>query len=238
MTGFWLASYIALWVVIGLLAFVVMGLLRQFGLLQMRMGIEPGVLITGEGLERGVEAPEFEALDVVSTRVFRSSELRGRRAVLVFLTPTCGECREVAKQLSDVANQWREIQFLGVCYGSEQACEELAAQSSLRVPLLRDLENSISSAYGVRSTPFAYLIDEEGRILMRGVVNTWPQLQALIEERGTLRSGIALDEVIGRETVQAVAGEHRQRTTARDLSSKGMSPPEVLSSQRGNKHEG
>jgi len=206
MTDLWIASYIALWVVVAALAFIVMGLLRQFGLIQMRVGIEPGVLVTADGLERGMMAPDFEAEDVITGRVFKSGQLRGRRAVLVFLTPTCGECRSLASQLSQLADQWHEVQFLAVCYGSAQACRELSTQTNLRVPLLWDTENALAQSYAVSVTPFAYLIGEDGTILIRGVVNTWPQLEALIEERGTLRTGVALEDVIRKEPAAAVAG--------------------------------
>ena len=40
MEGIWLASYLLQWVLIGLLAFVVIGLMRQIGELRLRVGEE------------------------------------------------------------------------------------------------------------------------------------------------------------------------------------------------------
>ena len=61
MSGVWLASYLVLWLVVLILAFLLAGSLRQLGLIQLRLGDDPGALITDTGLERGVQAPEFVA---------------------------------------------------------------------------------------------------------------------------------------------------------------------------------
>ena len=57
MSGVWLASYIVLWVVVLVLGFLLAGALRQLGLMQLRLGDDPGALITDTGLERGSKAP-------------------------------------------------------------------------------------------------------------------------------------------------------------------------------------
>lgn len=75
MTEFWTASYVLLWLIVAGLCFIVMGLLRQFGLIQLRLGPEPGVLITKEGLERGTPAPDFALVDVQSQNLIRLPEL-------------------------------------------------------------------------------------------------------------------------------------------------------------------
>ena len=49
MSGVWLASYIVLWVVVLVLAFLLAGALRQLGLMQLRLGDDPGALITDTG---------------------------------------------------------------------------------------------------------------------------------------------------------------------------------------------
>ena len=63
MSGVWLASYLVLWLVVLVLAFLLAGSLRQLGLIQLRLGDDPGALITDSGLERGAQAPEFIAAD-------------------------------------------------------------------------------------------------------------------------------------------------------------------------------
>ena len=62
MEGIWLASYLLQWVLIGLLAFVVFGLMRQIGELRLRVGEErevgiscrkQGAALSGERVSMG-----------------------------------------------------------------------------------------------------------------------------------------------------------------------------------------
>ena len=64
MSEVWAASIIVLWVLVLFLAFLLMGALRQLGLLQLRLGNDPGALVTRSGLDRGTLAPDFTALPV------------------------------------------------------------------------------------------------------------------------------------------------------------------------------
>lgn len=183
----WIASTVAQWVVMVALAFIVVGLARQLGLLQLRLGVDPGVLITKEGWDRGIPAPEFAAPDVLSEgHLVKLSEVRGRRIALVFLTPTCISCRELVPHLNRMARERQgEVRFLAIMHGSGRTCSEFARRFKLQIPLLADVDNSVAQLYRVAATPFAYLIDEEGLVLIRGVVNSWPHLEALMDEEGT-----------------------------------------------------
>jgi hypothetical protein len=89
MSGVWLASYIVLWVVVLLLAFLLAGALRQLGLLQLRLGDDPGALITETGLERGAQAPDFTALDSETGELVSLSDLPAVPRMLVFASPGC-----------------------------------------------------------------------------------------------------------------------------------------------------
>ncbi len=136
MNELWLASYLLLWVVVAGLSFIVMGLLRQLGLIQLRLGPDPGVLITQEGLERGTLAPEFAALDVVNKQQVRLSDLKSQRVLAVFLTPTCIACRQLMPHLKEIArDSRRNVSVLTICHGSEVTCGEFAKVYRLDFPL-------------------------------------------------------------------------------------------------------
>jgi methylamine dehydrogenase accessory protein MauD len=186
----WIALDIAQWSIIVGLSFIVMGLVRQQGLILLRLGIDPGVLITKEGLERGASAPDFEAFAVQSGKVVRLSDFRGRRVALVFLSPTCVACRELVPHLNEIARSRQgQLQLVAVMNGGGATCAEFVRRFKVRIPLLVDSTNAIAQSYGVVATPFAFLIDEWGTILIRGVVNTWPHLEALLDEQGTFQHG-------------------------------------------------
>jgi methylamine dehydrogenase accessory protein MauD len=185
----WAASYVVLWIVVAALVFLVMGLLRQLGLIQLRLGIDPGVLITPEGLERGSQAPDFEAVDVQTERLTRATDFRGRRLILIFLSPNCLACRELIPHLNEFANERRsESSIVVICYGMKRSCAEFRRMFRLELSLLADPENKIAVLYQVRATPFAFLIDENGLVRIRGVVNSWMHLDALLKEEGTIQT--------------------------------------------------
>ena len=97
------------------MAFILVGLLRQLGLIQARLGPEAGALITPEGLGRGTEAPDFEGVELFTKEHIRLQDFRGRRVLLVFLSPTCVPCRDLAPHLNQVFSQHRkQIELLAL----------------------------------------------------------------------------------------------------------------------------
>lgn len=186
MGGLWAASYVALWIVVVLLVVFTMGLLRQLGQIQLRLGPDPGALLVDEGLERGSLAPEIEGTDAQAQHPVTLSAFRGRRVVVVFLSPGCVACRQLVPHLRTVARGYRgKLQFLAVCSGAETGCEEFLHGIKLQIPLIFDRDNAIAASYAVQSTPFAFLINERGTILIGGIVNTGAHLESLISEEGT-----------------------------------------------------
>ncbi len=70
---FWIASFVVLWLLVICMAFLLAGAFRELGLIRLRMGDDPGALITDEGLLRGALAPDFEGIDVLTREPVRSS---------------------------------------------------------------------------------------------------------------------------------------------------------------------
>ena len=81
--------------VVVVLAFLLAGSLRQLGLMQLRLGDDPGALITDSGLERGVQAPEFVAAHSETEEPVSLYELPPVPRLLVFASPGCLSCREL-----------------------------------------------------------------------------------------------------------------------------------------------
>src|SRR6266516_3410689 len=138
MSGVWLASYVVLWVVVLLLAFLLAGALRQLGLLQLRLGDDPGALITDTGLERGAEAPDFTALGAESGELVSLSDLPAVPRMLVFASPGCLSCRELIPGLNEVRKTRGDWDFVVVCRGELESCRRLGRMNGLEAPLLVD----------------------------------------------------------------------------------------------------
>jgi methylamine dehydrogenase accessory protein MauD len=188
MSGVWLASYIVLWLVVFALAFLLAGALRQLGLIQLRLGDDPGALITDTGLERGTKAPDFTALDSESSELVTLSELDPVARMIVFASPGCLSCRELIPGLNEVRKTRRDHDFLVVCRGDLESCQAFGRMNRLEAPMVVDTTGQIEKDYLVTLTPFAYLLDHEGNVVIRGVANDWRQLESLLEQEGTIQA--------------------------------------------------
>ena len=206
MSGVWLASYIVLWLLVLLLAFLLAGALRQLGLLQLRLGDDPGALITDTGLERGTQAPDFTALDGSSGEPVSLSDLPAVPRMLVFASPGCLSCRELIPGLNEVRKTRGDWDFLVICRGDLESCRRFGRMNGLEAPMMVDTDGQIEKDYAVTLTPFAYVVDHEGRVVIRGVANDWRQLESLLEQEGTLQAG----------TLVAVAGGPAELTEERE----------------------
>jgi methylamine dehydrogenase accessory protein MauD len=190
MSGAWLASYLVLWLVVLVLAFLLAGSLRQLGLMQLRLGDDPGALITDSGLERGVQAPDFVAADSETGEPITLSQLPAAPRLLVFASPGCLSCRELMPGLNEVRKTRKgEFDFLVVCRGDIESCRGFGRMNRLEAPMVVDTNGQIEKDYMVTLTPFAYVLDHEGKVVIRGVANDWRQLESLLDQEGTLQAG-------------------------------------------------
>lgn len=188
----WVTSLLALWVVVLLMAFLLAGALRQLGLIALRLGDDPGPLITREGLERGSQAPAFTAIDAETGDRVDHTDLESRARMIVFLSPSCVACRNLIVGLNEVvATRGNEFDFLVICRDTAGSCRDFARLRSIRPRVLVDADGEIERRFEVDATPFAYLVDYEGRVLLRGIVNNWQQLDAMLEQEGNLQRGEA-----------------------------------------------
>jgi methylamine dehydrogenase accessory protein MauD len=184
-----MTTYVALWILVLVQTLVLLELLRQIGILRMRVGEEPGALVTSEGLERGSIAPAFVASDVGTGREVTDALLHDRTSLIVFLTPTCQSCRSLAPDLRRFSAEHREIQVLVICAAPREHCEAFAREFDLRLPVLVDEGQRISRDYRAIRTPSAILIDPQGQVRIQGLPNSVRHLETLLEEEGTPMHG-------------------------------------------------
>jgi len=188
MSGVWLASYVVLWLLVLALAFLLAGALRQLGLLQLRLGDDPGALITDTGLERGTLAPDFTAVGAETDELVTLSELAPVPRMIVFASPGCLSCRELIPGLNEVRKtRAGEFDFLVICRGDVESCKSFGRMNRLEAEMVVDTTGQIEKDYLVTLTPFAYLLDHERNVVIRGIANDWRQLESLLDQEGTLQ---------------------------------------------------
>jgi methylamine dehydrogenase accessory protein MauD len=191
----WIASLVVLWLVVLLEGFLLTGALRQIGLFQLRLGDDMGALITDTGLDRGAVGPDFDAIDTrTGEQVTLSGVLRGR-AMVVFMTPTCLACRQLAPHLNEVIATHREISFAVVCTSDLESGRQFANRFAFKAPVLVEGSGHAARQWEVKVTPLAYVLDQDRRVLIRGVANDWNQLESLLEQEGALQDGRVWERV-------------------------------------------
>jgi methylamine dehydrogenase accessory protein MauD len=188
-SGAWQASLVALWVFFLFETVLLVGALRSIGLINLRLGPDPGALITDVGLDRGVVAPDFEAIDAGSRSVVRFHDLPGVPRVVAFVTPTCMACRAALEGINELMKTRDEFDYIVVCRDHVEACAGFGEVSSLRARMLIDPSGRAEREFDVQMTPFVYVLDEHGRVLVRGVANDWRGVESLLEQEGTLQAG-------------------------------------------------
>ena len=97
MNGPWLVAFLALWLVVAVLAVAVVALLRQIGVLHQRLA-PMGVHFAAEGPVLDAPAPAIGIDWSVSALT-----------ILLFTSPTCVLCRELKPSLDAFRRQYREL---------------------------------------------------------------------------------------------------------------------------------
>ncbi len=176
-------SNLLLWILVLVLAAMVFALVRQIGILYERVA-PAGALMAGSGLKTGEEIPVFD-LETLAGQAIRigGKNRNGKSILLFFLSPNCPVCKILIPILSAMRKSeadWLEIIFASD--GDEQEHRQWLRESKLESwPYL--LSQQLGMTMQVAKLPFAALIDENGILCARGLVNTREHIESLFEAR-------------------------------------------------------
>ena len=120
-------------------------------------GAEPPVA----GLPLGSPAPEF-ALPDLDGRQRQLREFLGQPLLVLFFSPECGYCLQMAPSLGQLPTTGPRVLVIG--QGDPEVHRRLASEHSWRCPVVLQQEWEVLSAYQATGTPTGYLLDAEGRI--------------------------------------------------------------------------
>lgn len=181
-------SNLVLWAVVVGLTLVVLALVRQLGIVHERIA-PAGALLLARGLKVGEAAPVVAVVDLEGRSLsIGAAAADGRSTLLVFVSPTCPVCKALLTVLK--ASRRSERQWLDVILASDGPEEEqrryVAANGLSEMPYV--LSASLGMAYQVARLPFAALVDSEGILRARGLINSREHLESLFEAQ---RRGVA-----------------------------------------------
>lgn len=190
-------SNIILWIAVLALAAAVLALVRQIGVLHERVA-PAGALVGRHGPRVGEAAPILQAADWSGvTRTVGGADPAAESTLLFFLSPTCPVCKELLPVLDSVVHaEGRSLKLVFASDGPRAEHESFVRKHGLdEHPYL--LSTELGMAYEVGKLPYAVLIDADGVIRGKGLVNTREHVESLFE---AMERGVAsVQEYLGRE---------------------------------------
>lgn len=199
MSGFWLASYLVLWIVVAGMALLLVGALRQIGmlhvLLQTNLAPRPSPNAEGEesippleedGPPIGSRLPEWvDAPAQGEEPAGSASPVRSAKTLLMFLSPLCDTCQNVIEPLNALAaDEGRAVRAIAIFRADRPAYEAFLKLFPLYTPSLRDSDRTLTMELGVHRAPFGLLYDEQGLLMRKGLVESEEDLAALLGDEG------------------------------------------------------
>jgi methylamine dehydrogenase accessory protein MauD len=166
------------------LAALLFGLARQVGVLHERVA-PMGAMTSDRGPEVGELAPTLSAATLAGDPVtIGGPSHSGRSRLLLFVSPACPVCKKLLPIAGSFANAERlDIVLVGDGDVAEQRSmvRQLALES---LPYINSPQ--VGMAFRVGKLPYAILIDAEGVIRAKGLVNSREHLESLLiaEESG------------------------------------------------------
>jgi methylamine dehydrogenase accessory protein MauD len=205
MTTALIIAVIVQWIFLMALAALVFALLRQVGVLHERLGPVGALMLPG-GPQPGMPSPKFDLIDLDG----RAITIGGHRAggvstLLFFLSPTCPICKSLLPVLLSIAAEEGErLRLVFASDGDEPAQRDMVRDFGLADYSLV-LSTALGLAFEVSKLPHAVLIDAEGRVVAKGLVNNREHLESLFEARNL---GVATrqDYARARQQSKMVAG--------------------------------
>lgn len=164
--------------IVTVLLILVFALARQIGILHTRLA-PAGALMTTSGPEIGSAAPKLALLDIAGTPV----QIGGSAAqalLVLFVSPSCPICKE----LVPVACSMARAEKLRLVFASDGG-DLTRHQAYIDKMGIGAYPYVISSELGMQfaagKLPFAALMDRDGVLRSRGLVNSREHLESLVE---------------------------------------------------------
>ena len=158
-----------------------LALSRQVGVLFER--ITPvGAMINNNGPELG-ETPAPMTLPSLNLGMVTLGGQQSKSTLVLFVSPSCPICKVLLPLMTGLQKQ--EQSWLNVVLasdGDEPAQRELIAKHKLdTIPYV--LSQQLGLNYRVAKLPFSVLMDENGAIVSKGLINSREQLESLFNAK-------------------------------------------------------
>jgi methylamine dehydrogenase accessory protein MauD len=170
-----------LWVLVIALSVAVYALMRQIGVLFERVA-PMGALMTDSGPKVGESSRTFELRSLTGGAVAIGAA-KGRSQLVFFLSPSCPVCKKllpVLRSTKAAESEWLDVVLASD--GDEAQHQRFVAEKQLQ-DFAYVLSTDLGMTYKVSRLPYAVLIDGQGVVRAKGLVNNREQLDSLFNAK-------------------------------------------------------
>ena len=175
-------SNLVLWIIVLILGVMVFALVRQIGVLYERVA-PAGALMVNQTLRPGDIAPELNLLTIEDKKIHVGGAQEARSMLLFFLAPDCPVCKTLLPVLFSA--QKEESEWLDIVLASDGPVDQhrkfIAQHKLTRFDYV--LSEILGRSYGVGKLPYSVLIDEQGKVVTMGIINSREHLESLFEAK-------------------------------------------------------
>jgi len=178
-------SNIVLWILVIILSLVVFALMRQIGVLHERV-FPAGALMTATGPKVGEAAPVHTLQSLAATEIqIGGVNNEGLSTLLLFVSPTCPVCKTLLPIVKSVIAAEKKSARVLLASDAASSDEHKQHEQFIREQQLPAqcyvLSRSLGLSFVVEKLPFAVLIDKDGVLRAKGIVNSREHLESLFE---------------------------------------------------------
>lgn len=186
--------------VVLILVLAMFALARQIGVLHTRLA-PAGALMTTAGPKVGQPAPILSVPDLKGDSITIGG-VRKLPQLVLFVSPTCPICKELVPTAKSMAKSEKLSLVFGSDGGQVKKHSDYVSKMKLEAyPYIVSLE--LGMKFEVGKLPYAVLIDEQGVLRSKGLVNSREHLESLVD---SMRSGyesiqdyLVKEELIGEQ---------------------------------------
>ena len=172
---------VVLWIAVIVLGILCFAMARQIGVLFERVA-PMGALITDGGPKIGEAASRFELTTLAGTPVV-IGQASGRSMLVYFLSPTCPVCKKLLPVLKSAEKAERGWLDVVLASDGDRASHETFVRQQKLDAFPYVLSADLGMSYRVNRLPFAVLIDGDGIVRAKGLINNREQLESLFNAK-------------------------------------------------------
>lgn len=142
---------------------------------------KPAAMAASTGAQIGKPAPAFAAKDMTG-KEWKNADFTGKIVVLEWFNDQCPVCDRHAKAgtaaqtLKKFEKDAAKIAWVGVnsthnCETRKADIEKYVKDNKVTFPILMDASGTIGKAFGAKTTPHVFVIDQKGMIAYMGAID-------------------------------------------------------------------